>query len=354
MPLRMAVDASSARAGGGVTYARELLPELAHLPSVDLVACLLPIGLDEATANSLRATGAAIQYASRRMDASRARWQRLVRNRQTEVVYTPTEISFASYQCLQVNALRSPIYEPSTVRGYPVSRRARFLVKRSMATRSARRADGFIAVSEFAAQLGHMRLRVPRDDIRVVYHGSRAPQGSHDSRGPVKRWLFVSNISRYKNVMTLLRSTANVPDPDFRLRIVGGFDTARDRREVEHMVDDLADARVEMVGQVAPDAVAQWFEWADGLVWPSYAETFGHPLAAAVQRGMAVVACDAASNREIAGDAAVYFSPPDDAERLGQQLRVATEGTQSFGPPPRTYSWQKCAADTAEALRSLF
>lgn len=348
----MAVDASAARAGGAVTYARELLPVLAELPQIDLVACLLPPEVDHVTIDALHGAGTTVQIAARRLDAARDGWKRVVAERFAQVVFTPTELSFTSYECPQVNALRSPVYAPSTTRGYPVSRQARFLAKRIIARRSTRRAAGFIAVSQFAADLGHSRLGVPKDRIKVVYHGSRAPVGAYDG-GPAMRWIFVSNISRYKNVETLLQATRHIPEPRFRLRIAGGFDTDRDRDAIHGLVNDLEDDRVELVGRVPPDSVGELFEWADGLVWPSYAETFGHPLAAAVQRGMAVVTCDAASNREIAGDAAAYFSPPDDAEALANQMRSFTRGGYPLRLPPRVYSWQRCAEETAQALRSF-
>lgn len=348
----MAVDASAARAGGAVTYATELLPALAELPQVDLVACLLPLGADRTTVDALQMSGATVQLVTRRLDAARGRWKRVVAERSAEVVFTPTEIAFTTYGCPQVNALRSPIYEPSTTRGYPLSRQARFFAKRTIARRTSKRAEGFIAVSQFAADLGHLRLGVPRNKIKVVYHGSLAPSGTHDA-GPAKRWLFVSNMSRYKNVLTLLEATRHIPDPRFRLRVAGGFDTVRDRDEIQRLVRDLADDRIELLGRVPPDSIGELFEWADGLAWPSYAETFGHPLAAAVQRGMAVVACDAASNREIAGEAAAYFEPPDDAEALGRKLRSLSQGGYSFGAPPRAYSWQRCAEDTARTLLSF-
>ena len=47
----------------------------------------------------------------------------------------------------------------------------------------------------------------------------------------------------------------------------------------------------------------------DVFVFPSVSETFGHPMAEALSAGMPIVAADTEINREICGDAALYFSP---------------------------------------------
>jgi glycosyltransferase involved in cell wall biosynthesis len=47
----------------------------------------------------------------------------------------------------------------------------------------------------------------------------------------------------------------------------------------------------------------------DVFVFPSVSETFGHPMAEALAVGIPVIAADTSINREICGDAALYFEP---------------------------------------------
>ena len=55
----------------------------------------------------------------------------------------------------------------------------------------------------------------------------------------------------------------------------------------------------------------------DVFVFPSVSETFGHPLAEAMSAAVPVIASDTKQNREVLGDAALYFEPfsPSDLRR---------------------------------------
>ncbi|MDP6645134.1 MAG: glycosyltransferase family 1 protein [Rhodospirillales bacterium] len=57
----------------------------------------------------------------------------------------------------------------------------------------------------------------------------------------------------------------------------------------------------------------------DVFVFPSVSETFGHPMAEAMSSGLPTVASDTPVNREICGDAALYFEPFS-AQGLVEQL----------------------------------
>ena len=50
---------------------------------------------------------------------------------------------------------------------------------------------------------------------------------------------------------------------------------------------------------------------ADIFVWPSLAESFGHPLIEAMAAGLPIVCSDLPVNRELCADAALYVSPLD-------------------------------------------
>jgi glycosyltransferase involved in cell wall biosynthesis len=62
----------------------------------------------------------------------------------------------------------------------------------------------------------------------------------------------------------------------------------------------------------------------DIFVFPSYTESFGHPLVEAMAAGLAIVAADVPSSRELCGDAALYF-PPFDVRACADTLRKVAD-----------------------------
>jgi glycosyltransferase involved in cell wall biosynthesis len=63
----------------------------------------------------------------------------------------------------------------------------------------------------------------------------------------------------------------------------------------------------------------------DIFIFPSLTESFGFPLAEAMSYGLPIVAADTPVNREICGEAAVYFSPLNPEDLARQVRRVAAD-----------------------------
>jgi glycosyltransferase involved in cell wall biosynthesis len=66
-------------------------------------------------------------------------------------------------------------------------------------------------------------------------------------------------------------------------------------------------------------------------------------------RQLPILAADAASNREIAGNAAFYFDPHD-LDDLATKLLALLRNGDTPGPLPRVYDWDTCADQTANVL----
>lgn len=63
------------------------------------------------------------------------------------------------------------------------------------------------------------------------------------------------------------------------------------------------------LGRRPYEALPDLYRSHDVFVFPSISETFGHPMVEAMSSGMLVVAADTPVNREVCGDAALYFDP---------------------------------------------
>jgi glycosyltransferase involved in cell wall biosynthesis len=72
----------------------------------------------------------------------------------------------------------------------------------------------------------------------------------------------------------------------------------------------LADS-VFQLGPVSSEELEALYSLAEGLIFPSWAEGFGWPIAEAQACGCPVFASDRAPLTEVGGDAAIYFDPAD-------------------------------------------
>jgi glycosyltransferase involved in cell wall biosynthesis len=146
----------------------------------------------------------------------------------------------------------------------------------------------------------------------------------------VVRLIYVSLYSDHKNLGTLLKAMPllnRIGAVGFLLRTTVDPAWEGAAWTVTHK-DDLALARqpdiapwVEFLGPLQAGQVEELYRQGDVFVFPSLCESFGHPMVEAMAHGLPIVASDTPVNREICGEAAVYFSaldPQDLAEKVNR------------------------------------
>lgn len=344
--IRVAVDASSAASGGGVTYLRRLLPLLVKQSRIEVAAVLirpnleLP-GLPEELL--IREPG--------RAAALSRRWSAKV-SREADLVFAPTELSFGRYRVPVVLALRNSYYDPQLPWEIRFKARMRLALQRQLASHGVKKAAAFIAVSDYAASIGREAFGISPSKIHRVYHGGPRTVSSSVPRKTLSRFVIVSDFYRHKNVHRALEALALI-EGGWTLELIGSPVDETYFREIQDIIGSRGlSNKVRIRGHLSPSEVASAYERADCLLWPSYAETFGHPLVEAHSFGLAIVAGRAASNEEIAGDAATYFDPLD-VNDMSRTLRRAISEGVVVGRLPREYTWETCAEETAEVLRQV-
>jgi glycosyltransferase involved in cell wall biosynthesis len=155
--------------------------------------------------------------------------------------------------------------------------------------------------------------------------------------GPRVRLLNVSHYADQKNLGTLLRAVRVLDRADrgsYRLRLTAGFGNdalAADPACPVFVAERALFRELEGVGLAhdAPAAHAQLpaiYRDADVFVFPSYTESFGHPLVEAMATGLPIVASDTPIHREMCADAAVYFDTFDASACAAAIRRVVGDG----------------------------
>ncbi len=113
---------------------------------------------------------------------------------------------------------------------------------------------------------------------------------------------------------------------------------------------------IHILGEVPYANIRQYYRNAELFVFPSYLETFGHPLLEAMAAEVPLVAADIPVFREIAGDAA-FFADPHSTASLGAAMEEALyrEGARDTlikrgNEHLRKFTWTR----SAECLLAMF
>lgn len=360
--FRIAINASHAKTGGGVTYLRQMLPLLAAEPDVSLHLILhkdqlplfspVPEGIDVVTCD----------YSPRLLPT--LLWEQfklpgIARRLSADVIFSSANFGpiFARNHVLLLRNATSVIR---------LARRLRPLTYWFMLTGAtlvslltARRA---IAVSDYAAGLLTFGLKgVRRKKVSVVYHGTATVVTSReDNDVQGTNLLAVSDIYIQKNYHTLLRAMAILRQSrsDLTLTIVGREIDSHYAKSLRNLVRDLGlEDSVQFIGHVETSELDALYRGCQLFVFPSSVETFGNPLLEAMAHGAPIATSNAAAMPEVIGDAALMFDP-DNAKEIAARIatllvepKLRVELGKKAAHRARSFTWEETARRTLVVLR---
>ena len=194
---------------------------------------------------------------------------------------------------------------------------------RFIAPRSLRRAQFVVCLSRFVANDAMDRVGVPVERIRIVPCGVADPGAAFDSerlRELLKGFdlvdrpfiIYPAITYPHKNHTTLVAAFARIvkQNDDVRLVFTGGAGSSDS--VVQSTIEAYGlDSKVIRTGRVAESDLDLLYRTATLMAFPSLYEGFGLPLLEAMSRGCPIVASDAGSLPEVAGDAAELVDPID-------------------------------------------
>lgn len=330
--MRILIHALAAKMGGASTYIRTLARELAQAGEHDYLF-LVP----EAQAAAIRGLAPHIHVLPKDLDGKgflRRLWfdqielPRLLRRERIDVLFSTANFATFFCSCRQLLLVRNSLYFSLLYRERILphkSPRARLAesLRRFLARRSARAADVVITPSK--SMLYELQSAVPLRSVQVNPYGvdrRRSPAPRPFAPQGIVRLVFTSLYAEHKNLGTLLRALPQIPSQtNAKCFLITTCDPGWEKihnpirqaeralaLELQHL------GLLELTGVLSGTALDQLYAQADIFVYPSVIESFGHPLLEAMAAGLPVVAADVPINRELCGEAAIYFSPFDDAD----------------------------------------
>ncbi|MBV8459869.1 MAG: glycosyltransferase family 4 protein [Candidatus Eremiobacteraeota bacterium] len=228
-----------------------------------------------------------------------------------------------------------------------------------------------IANSHFTQMEITRYLPVPESRVHVVHMGvDPAPSAatSVQLHGAERYVLAVGEDEPRKNFATLRRAMTLLPESLRRttgLVIAGRSRPSPDggrvalhesRRELTIEFPGAESAPTLVTGEVSDAVLGELYAHAAVFAFPSIYEGFGLVVLEAMAHGTPVVASDAASIPEVAGDAALYF-PAGDADALAHTLLQAITDENAAAAlaaagkiRAREFSWDRTARNTLEVF----
>jgi glycosyltransferase involved in cell wall biosynthesis len=344
--IRLFINGLAASAGGGLTYLRNVIPQLARRVDVDTTVLLNPAiraefgELPNISLVGDRQPGGA----ARRFLREQAVLPRLIRRSGAQVLISAGNFALWRSPVPQILLSRNSLYTSSEFLRDIRARRdyaiwADTVAKSYLARQSIRRADITVAPSTaFAQELSQWSGR----KVLTVHHGfdldsftSCATPLPTDAQSQLEqaqdalRLLFVSHYNYYRNFETLFRAMP-ILRSRLRQRKVKLFLTCRlssaenpgtyRAESAALLANDLRESQdIVELGSIPYRSLHHLYRACHIYVTPAYAESFAHPLIEAMSSGLPVVASDLAVHREICGDAGIYF-PRFSSQALAERI----------------------------------
>ena len=382
--MRIAINAASAQTGGAVTYLRNVVPALdrfmaangggriALWASPEAVRDVSPEAFDyRDPAGATRAAGPGGML--RRLWFDQWELPRRVRQDKIDALFSSANFGTLRSPVPQVLLVRNSLYfDPVTMSRTPSRAvRARYFAQRILAVRSIVAADVVLFPTRAMRDLVAPHVRTTQERWRIAPYGAR-----HDLFHPTELQrpagspAFLLNVSLYcdqKNLGTLFQAMRLLHGRSpgrHRLRITAGMRSVRPPPVHPNLAEELSaflalerDGAVADVDKQQYGSLPELYRAADVFVFPSYTESFGHPLIEAMACGLPVVAADVPVNREMCGDAALYFSPFDAegcaaaVERVVDDASLAARLRGAGILRARDFTWERHVSALWSAFR---
>ncbi len=375
--MKLGIDASNLRAGGGVTHLVELLraaDPLAH----DLTSIVVWGGL--ATLQHLEDRPWLEKCHQPILDQSlpyRAYWQRfrlsgLARQAGCNVLFVPGGSYAGNFRPTVTMSRNMLPFEWRELRRYGMSMMTlKWLLLRWVQSRSFSHVDGVIFLTKYARDTVLAEIGSVSENITVIPHGinprfsfpprHQRPVGDYSMAKPF-RILYVSVVDWYKHQWHVVEAVAQLRKEGLpvALDLVGPAYPPALARLTEVLARfDRDESFIRYCGPVPHEELHARYAAADMCLFASSCENMPNILLECMASGLPIACSSRGPMPEVLGDAGVYFDPerPGEIADAIRQLvgapHLREQKAEASSQRVRQYSWERCAHETLGFLASV-
>lgn len=185
------------------------------------------------------------------------------------------------------------------------------LITAYFGTRSIRKSDAIVCVSNFTAQeLKTLYPSIQAEKIRVISNGI-AEENTRTEFSKKEDFLFFSgSLEPRKNLQTLLTALEILAKKNIRPQLkIAGPAGWKNQKFLDQLKNSPIQNSVEILGFVSPQKLCELYQTCRGFVFPTLYEGFGLPALEALQNGARVLVSSHSPMQDFLGPLGIYFDP---------------------------------------------
>jgi len=246
--------------------------------------------------------------------------------------------------------------------------RLRLILLRFIQTRSMKRADGVIFLTNYAARIiqgttGKLRC------VSVIPHGvgSNFKQTTSagawlEEPGRITRCLYISNTEMFKHQWVVVRAIGELRRQGYNISLLlagGGSGRAQRLLDEEVARTDPQGDFIESLGFVPHDELPRLLAKADLFIFASSCENMPNTLVEAMASGLPIACSNRGPMPEILEDGGIYFDPERSdsissaIENIIQKRDMRIANAKRAKELAGQYSWARCASETWDFLSAI-
>lgn len=376
--MRIAINALSAVAGGGVTYLNQLFKHFSEIDKKnEYLVVTTKKGEEVLDANykNFRMLSFKIPGCSAIV---RIFWEQfylwfILKKNSADILYSPANISLIIYSFPTVLTIQTVApFDTEMIAKQSFYYRMKFNTLRWLTALSMKRAMKTIFITDKARKKLIQSYNLENERTATIYHGKSEVFRPNIEQGFLDKIkqkynlnefiLYVSNIYKYKNFSELIQAfllIRNQIKSDLKLMLVGqSFDDKYTESLKTLVASNGMASRVIFLGHIPYEELPCFYALCKLFVYPSTCESFGITLVEAMACAAPILSSNIEPMPEICQDAAIYFNPfnPHDIAEKIQAVLGNNELLQNLRQlsinRAACFSWEETAKKTLQVFES--